>query len=98
MHRTHKCRPLAPVVSQLAGCRPNFVSVVLTVPADAEAASWHLDSVEVQVGDGGGGSSSFAAPTFFACHRWLDVRSGYRAELAPSARNPRQEEVEYKVG
>lgn len=73
-------------------------SIVLTVPADAEAASWHLDSVEVQVGDGGGGSSSFAAPTYFACHRWLDARSGYRAELAPSARNPRQEEVEYKVG
>jgi hypothetical protein len=68
-----------------------------TLPAGAEAASWHLDSVEVQHGDGGG-SSSPAAPTYFACHRWLDARNGYRAELAPSARNPRQEEVEYKVG
>ena len=60
-------------------------------PSDA---AWHLDTVEVACKAGG----PAPRPAFFACRRWLDERCGYRAELAASASNPRQEEVEYKVG
>ena len=60
--------------------------------APSEAA-WHLDMVEVACKAGG----STARPTYFVCRRWLDERCSYRAELAASTRNPRQEEVDYKV-
>ena len=57
-----------------------------------DAASWHLESVEVATHGQGA-----PRPAYFACRKWLDARSGYRAELPASSRDPRLEEVEYKV-
>ena len=54
-------------------------------------AAWHLEGVEVA-------PAGAPRPTYFSCRRWLDDRCGYRAELPPSAHNPRAEEAEYKVG
>lgn len=70
---------------------------VSTAPCPCAApseAAWHLDVVEVACKAGG----PTTRPTYFVCRRWLDERCGYRAELAASTRNPRQEEVDYKVG
>lgn len=67
----------------------------LPCPAAAPSeAAWHLDTIEVACKAGG----PTARPAYFVCRRWLDERCGFRAELAASARNPRQEEVDYKVG
>ena len=86
---------------QLAGKKVIFVSpFVIALPAGADAASWHLDCVMVvprQVSSSDG-SSSAAAPLYFACHRWLDRHNGYRAELMPSVCNPQPEGVQGGLG
>ncbi|KAL4458577.1 hypothetical protein ABPG75_013442 [Micractinium tetrahymenae] len=60
--------------------------------ASADAASWHLDSVEVAPQGRGA-----PRPSYFVCRKWLDARNSYRAELPASSRDPRLEEAEYKV-
>ncbi len=52
-------------------------------------AAWHLDYVEV--------ACEGRQPTYFVCRKWLEAGCGYRAELAATSRNPRQEEAQYKV-
>lgn len=78
--------------TERASARADLPAALNTaVPSEA---AWHLDTVEVACKAGG----PTARPAYFVCRRWLDERCGYRAELAASARNPRQEEVDYKVG
>lgn len=60
--------------------------------ASDDAASWHLESVEVAPQGQGA-----ARPVYFACGKWLDARSGHRAELSASRVDPRLAEVEYKA-